>query len=40
MGFVFVAIDTTDCGIARLKGTHLEFMPNIYSGSGWKKIQN
>ena len=39
MGFVFVAIDTADCGIARLKGTHLEFMPNIYSGSGGKRYK-
>lgn len=31
--FVLVAIDTADAGIARLHGTHLEFMPNIYSGS-------
>ena len=39
IGFVFVAIDTADCGIARLKGTHLEFMPNIYSGSGGKRYK-
>ena len=32
-------IDTADCGIARLKGTHLEFMPNIYSGSGGKRYK-
>ena len=38
-GFVLVAIDTSDCGIARLKGTHLEFMPNIYSGSGGKRYK-
>jgi protein pelota len=38
-GFVLVAIDTADCGIARLKGTHLEFMPNIYSGSGGKRYK-
>jgi len=30
VGFVLVAIDTGDCGIARLRGTHLEFIPNIY----------
>ena len=30
VGFVLVAIDTADCGIARLRGTHLEFMPNMY----------
>ena len=28
-----------DCGIARLRGTHLEFMPNIYSGSGGKRYK-
>lgn len=39
LGFVLVAIDTGDCGIARLRGTHLEFMPNIYSGSGGKRYK-
>ena len=39
IGFVLVAIDTGDCGIARLRGTHLEFMPNIYSGSGGKRYK-
>jgi protein pelota len=39
MGFLFVAIDTGDCGIARLKGTHLQFVPNIYSGSGGKRYK-
>ena len=29
VGFVLVAIDTGDCGIAKLRGTHLEFIPNI-----------
>ena len=38
-GFVLVAIDTSDCGIARLVGTHLEFLPNIYSGSGGKRYK-
>ena len=37
--FVLIAIDTADCGIARLRGTHLEFMPNIYSGSGGKRYK-
>ena len=27
--FVLVAIDTGDCGIGRLKGTHLYLLPNI-----------
>ena len=39
IGFVLVAVDTGDCGIARLKGTHLEFIPNIYSGSGGKRYK-
>jgi len=38
-GFVLVAIDTGDCGIARLRGTHLEFIPNIYSGSSGKRYK-
>lgn len=38
-GFVLLAIDTSDCGIARLKGTHLEFLPNIYSGAGGKRYK-
>jgi protein pelota len=37
--FLLIAIDTRDCGIARLKGTHLEFIPNIYSGSGGKRYK-
>ncbi|WP_371504420.1 pelota family protein [Nitrosopumilus adriaticus] len=39
IAFVLVAIDTADCGIGRLRGTHLEFMPNIYSGSGGKRYK-
>ncbi len=38
-GFVLVAIDTGDCGIAKLRGTHLEFIPNIYSGSSGKRYK-
>ena len=38
-GFLLVAIDTTDCGIGRLKGTHLQIMPNIYSGSSGKRYK-
>ena len=37
--FVLVAIDKSDCGIARLNGTHLEIMPNIYSGAGGKRYK-
>jgi len=39
VGFLLVAIDTGDCGIARLRGTHLEFIPNIYSGSSGKRYK-
>ena len=38
-GFILVAIETSDCGIARLRGTHLQFIPNIYSGSGGKRYK-
>lgn len=38
-GFLLVAIDIGDCGIARLQGTHLQFVPNIYSGSGGKRYK-
>lgn len=38
-GFVLVAIDRTECGIARLDGTHLETMPDIHSGSGGKRYK-
>ena len=37
--FVLVAIDRAECGIARLRGTRLEFVPNIYSGSGGKRYR-
>ncbi|MFQ5440200.1 MAG: mRNA surveillance protein pelota [Nitrosopumilaceae archaeon] len=39
-GFLLIAIDTGDCGIARLMGTHLQFIPNIHSGSGGKRYKN
>ena len=38
--FVLVAIDTSDCGIGRLKGTHLRLLPNIYSGSSGKRYKS
>ena len=40
LGFLLVAIDTGDCGIARLRGTHLQIMPNIYSGSSGKRYKS
>ena len=39
LGFVLVAIDRGDCGIGRLKGTHLELMQNMYSGSSGKQYK-
>ena len=38
-GFILVAIDTSDCGIAKLNGTHIEFLPNLYSGSSGKRYK-
>lgn len=38
-GFILVAIDISDCGIGRIKGTHLEILPNLYSGSGGKQYK-
>ena len=40
IGFVLIAIDTGDCGIARLRGTHLDFIPNMYSGSSGKRYKS
>jgi len=39
LGFVLVAIDKGDCGIGKLKGTHLELMQNMYSGSSGKQYK-
>jgi len=30
---ILIAIDTSDCGIGKLKGTHMHIVPNIYTGS-------
>jgi protein pelota len=38
-GFALVAIDKRDCGIGKLKGTHLQIMPNLYSGSSGKRYK-
>ena len=40
LGFLLIAIDNGDCGIGRLKGTHLQLMPNIYSGSSGKRYKS
>jgi len=37
--FILVAIDTTDCGIGRLSGTHLKLMTNMYSGASGKRYK-
>ena len=37
--FLLVAIDTGDCGIGRLSGTHLKLMPNMYSGASGKRYK-
>lgn len=39
-GFLLIALDTSDCGIGRLKGTHLELTPNIYSGASGKQYKS
>ena len=38
--FILIAIDTGDCGIGRLKGTHLHLLPNLYSGSSGKRYKS
>ncbi|HSB49800.1 MAG TPA: mRNA surveillance protein Pelota, partial [Nitrosopumilaceae archaeon] len=38
--FLLIAIDTADCGIGRLSGTHLKLMPNMYSGAGGKRYKS
>ena len=38
--FILIAIDTGDCGIGKLKGTHLHIIPNIYSGSSGKRYKS
>lgn len=37
--FLLAAVDTTDCGIGRLTGTHLKLMPNLYSGASGKRYK-
>lgn len=38
--FLLVAIDTSDCGIGRLTGTHLKLVPNLYSGASGKRYKS
>ena len=37
---MLVAIDTGDCGVGKLKGTHLHLLPNMYSGSSGKRYKS
>ncbi|MEO9308147.1 MAG: mRNA surveillance protein Pelota [Nitrososphaera sp.] len=37
--FVLVSVDTTDCGLGRLSGTHLKLLPNMYSGASGKRYK-
>jgi protein pelota len=37
--FVIVSIDTREAGIARISGTHVKVLPNIYSGQAGKRYQ-
>ena len=39
LAFILIAIDTNDCGIGKLKGTHLHLLQNIYSGSSGKRYK-
>lgn len=36
-GFILIAIDTQEAAIAKVSGTHLDIMPNIYSGKSGKQ---
>ena len=38
--FLLVAIDTSDCGLGRLSGTHLKLLPNMYSGASGKRYKS
>ena len=37
--FILIAIDTSDCGVGKLRGTHLHILQNIYSGSSGKRYK-
>jgi protein pelota len=38
-GFILVAIDTQEAAVAKLTGTHVKIIPNIYSGQSGKRYQ-
>lgn len=37
--FILVAIDAQEAGVAKVSGTHLKIIPNIYSGQSGKRYQ-
>ena len=37
--YILIAVDTGDCGIGKLRGTHLHLLPNMYSGSSGKRYK-
>jgi protein pelota len=37
--FILVAIDTQEAAVARVSGTHVKVIPNIYSGQSGKRYQ-
>jgi protein pelota len=37
--FILVAIDSQEAAVAKLSGTHLKIVPNIYSGQSGKRYQ-
>ena len=37
--FILIAVDTSDCGVGKLRGTHLHILQNIYSGSSGKRYK-
>jgi len=37
--FILVAIDTQEAAVARVSGTHVKIIPNIYSGQSGKRYQ-
>lgn len=37
--FILVAIDTQEAAVAKVSGTHLKLIPNIYSGQSGKRYQ-
>ena len=38
--FLLISVDTTDCGLGRLSGTHLKLLPNMYSGASGKRYKS